>query len=208
MCVHIWISDRAINWFLLCLLWQAPCAHEILYVCMYECTYVYSVFKTSLSPSGNWEFGVCTKETGRTESREQTFRRDPQTSHPRSLCWRGTMCSDASLSWNLVFFLKRLAPSVSFVCFLRSFSESFVAWSSEPAARPWTEAGARGGDDGRRLRQPHQPVLPPRQRGGGAQPEEGNVSEAQRPPTGSGAIQVQLGWLAKNRGSSSLPAVH
>lgn len=46
----------------------------------------------------------------------------------------------------------------------------------EPAARSGAEAAARGRHDGGRLRQPHQPVLSPRQRGGGAQPQEGDVS--------------------------------
>lgn len=49
---------------------------------------------------------------------------------------------------------------------------------SEPAAGPSAEGEARGGNDRRRLRCPDQPLLSSWQCGWGAQPEEGNVSEA------------------------------
>lgn len=74
---------------------------------------------------------------------------------------------------SVLFFLK-------LVCFVYMFGPEiccFVVWP-EPAACPWAEAAAWGGDDGRQLCHPHQPVLSPRQCGGGAQPEEGNVSGA------------------------------
>lgn len=145
-------------------------SHVHMTLCIWSC----NVFNTSLSPPGNrgkgdgpWE------ETGRTDSREQTNRPRSQTTHPESLCWGGWICFNASQNSLCSFFLKL----VCFVCMFGPEICCFVVWP-EPAACPWAEAAAWGGDDGRQLCHPHQPVLSPRQCGGGAQPEEGNVSGA------------------------------
>lgn len=74
------------------------------------------------------------------------------------------------VSW---FYFLYISSFVSVGVFF--YFKSFVVWS-EHAACPWAETAVRRGYDSWQLCHPHQPVLPPQQYGGGAQPEEGNVS--------------------------------
>lgn len=83
------------------------------------------------------------------------------------------------------FSMSRKTPETSFsLTAVRSALSlrCFVALS-ETAARPRAQAAAREGDGDPRLHQPHESVLSPRRGGGGAQPEEGNVSGAGRTGT-------------------------